>query len=289
MSDWRALAERQYAVISRLQMRSSGLTNRQIERLVASVQLERVYPAVYRVAGSYPSARQSAMAALLWCGPSSFLSHATAASLLQVPCPADPVAHVTAPRATRRTSPTVHIHRPTELTGRDRLEVDGLACTSGTRTVIDLASVLDGERLEHAFDTARRLGLTTLASLERRCAELTRVPKPIRALLQSSRQSATESRLEVKAARLLRRNGLVPPASQLPAGRYRIDFAWPDKLVGIECDGFEWHGDRLAWKRDRRRLAELEHAGWRIVHWTWEDVTARSDGAIARLRHALSI
>ena len=57
--------------------------------------------------------------------------------------------------------------------------------------------------------------------------------------------------------------------------------------VGCECDGFESHGNRLAWKRDRRRLAWLEAAGWRIVAVTWDDVTLRPAETIDRLVLAL--
>jgi very-short-patch-repair endonuclease len=147
--------------------------------------------------------------------------------------------------------------------------------------------VLDDEQLEHAFDVARRLGLTTRTGLERRIAEMSRIPKSLRELLRVASARPSESRLEVRAARLLRRHGLFPPATQFAVGRYRIDFAWPERPIGLECEGFEWHGNRLAWKRDRRRVADLEHAGWHLVHWTWEDVTNRPEQAIARLRRAL--
>jgi very-short-patch-repair endonuclease len=146
--------------------------------------------------------------------------------------------------------------------------------------------MLDEEALEHAFDAAR-YGLTTVNSLERRATDLPRISKGVQHLLRVATARPTESRLEVKAARLLRKHGLVPPASQFPVGCYRIDFAWPDLPVGLEPDGFDSHGDRLAWKRDRRRTAYLEDAGWRLVHWTWEDVTMRPEHAIARLRRAL--
>jgi very-short-patch-repair endonuclease len=287
MNDWRRVAERQYAAISRDQLREH-LTNRQIDHLTANGELERVHPAVFRVAGSYPSARQRAMCALLWCGPEALLSHATAASLLRVPCLPDERVHVAVPETIRRTSAALVLHRRA-FDMQDRIEVDGLACTSATRTIIDLAAVLDAEQLEHAFDAARRLGLTSRGSLERRAAQLTRLPRPISTLLLVTSPRPTESRLEVKTARLLREKGFFPPTSQYGVGRYRIDFAWPEKLVGLECDGFEWHGDRLAWKRDRRRVADLEHAGWRLVHWTWDDVTKRSEQAIARLRQALLV
>jgi very-short-patch-repair endonuclease len=78
-------------------------------------------------------------------------------------------------------------------------------------------------------------------------------------------------------ARLLRTSSLPKPERQHAVDRYRLDFAWPSRGIASECDGFEHHGARLAWKRDRGRLAAIEAAGWRIVHVTWDDVVHRPD------------
>jgi very-short-patch-repair endonuclease len=221
---------------------------------------------------------------VLWCGEDAVLSHSSAASLLRIRAPNHDRFHVSVPRRVQRSSSELVVHRVERI---DRIQVDGLPCTSGTRTIIDLATVLDEEPLEHAFDTARRYGLTTVGALERRASGFTRIPKSVQHLLRVASENPTESVLEVKAARLLRSHGLFPPTTQFSVGCYRIDFAWPDLPVGLEPDGFESHGNRLAWKRDRRRIAYLEDAGWRLVHWTWEDVTVRPEQAIARLRRAL--
>ena len=96
-----------------------------------------------------------------------------------------------------------------------------------------------------------------------------------------------DSRLEVKLARLLRTSSIRVPERQYPVGRFRLDFAWPSKRIGCECDGFDHHGSRLAWKRDRNRLAAIEAAGWRIVHVTWTDVTREPEQTLDRLALAL--
>jgi very-short-patch-repair endonuclease len=92
----------------------------------------------------------------------------------------------------------------------------------------------------------------------------------------------------VKTARLLRAHRFRPPANQYVVGPYRLDFAWPSILFAVECDGFEHHGRRLRWKRDRRRIAALESRGWRIVHVTWDDVMHRPVETIARIQLALA-
>src|SRR5262249_2246009 len=90
-----------------------------------------------------------------------------------------------------------------------------------------------------------------------------------------------------RTARLLRAHGLRPDATQHRVDRYRLDFVWLAIRMALECDGFEWHDSRLAWKRDRRRIARLEDLGWWIVHITWDDVTPRPDETISRIRRAI--
>jgi len=173
------------------------------------------------------------------------------------------------------------------------VSVDGIRCTSATRTIIDCAALLDDEVLEAAFEDARRMGLTSAPALARRAEELCGRGRPgsggIRRLLAVQRhgERAMESRLEVKLARLLRQSKLPAAERQYPVSRFRLDFAWPAARVACECDGFEHHGSRLAWKRDRSRLATIEAAGWRIVHVTWADVTGDTRRTLERLAFAL--
>src|SRR5262249_10460557 len=146
--------------------------------------------------------------------------------------------------AHRLHAPGIAVHRTT-LERIDRITVDNIPCTSATRTIVDLAAQLDDEALETAFESARRLGLTAPNALARRAAALCGRGRPgstrVARLLRVLEERPLESKLEVRVARLLRRHGLQPPANQFVVGRYRIDFAWPALLVGLECDGFEHH------------------------------------------------
>ncbi len=285
MNGWYALAERQYGVVTRAQLRTF-VTDRQIDTLLAR-QLDALYRGVYRVAGSYPSARQRAMAAVLYCGDAALLSHTTAAELLRLPARHDERFHLAVRPHVKRTSNAIVLHRTTTLVRADRYVVDGLPCTSPTRTIIDLATQLDGEALEHVFEAARRMGLTTKLALERRIGA-DRAPACLRELLHVVDGRPKESRLEVRTARLLRKHGITPEATQHRVGPHRIDFVLSiARKLGLECDGFEWHGHRLAWKRDRRRIAALEAAGWRVMHVTWDDVSDRPLETIDRIRTAM--
>jgi very-short-patch-repair endonuclease len=70
--------------------------------------------------------------------------------------------------------------------------------------------------------------------------------------------------------------------------RYRLDFAWPELRVGLECDGWEHHGRRSAFAPDRARLAEFAAAKWRVLPVTSHAVTREPARVERWLRDALS-
>lgn len=289
-----AIATRQYGVVERSAAIACGMTERQIDRCLATGRWVRVHPGVYRVAGAPVTGRQRAFAAARWLGD-AVVSHSTASLLLQLDGVRDRGLHLTVPRSNRRAQSVrgVSVHRSGALTHRDRLVVDGIPCACGSLTLLQLAGTLDDERLERAFESARRLRLTTVDALSQRAGEVCGTGWPgsarMRRLLEAAADRPVESALEVRAARLLRASRLRPPAVQHAVAGYRVDFAWPSQRLAVECDGFEWHGSRLAWKRDRRRLAAIEATGWRVVHVTWDDVTQRPSETVARVVHALEL
>jgi very-short-patch-repair endonuclease len=288
-----ALAAEQFGVFSRRQAAAEGLSEEAMSRRAMSGRWEVVFPGVYRLPGTTQTGRQRAMAAVLWGGEQSAISHTTAARLLRLDGTRSADLHLTLPNTLGRRPPDFVLHRTATLPRSDLVVVDGIRCTSATRTIIDCAAVVDDEALETAFDHARRMGLTSAGALARRAEELcargrpgsTRVRRLVAMQLTAGRP--LESRLEVRMARLLRRSCFPAPERQHRVGRFRLDFAWPDRFVACECDGFEHHGHRLAWKRDRDRLAALEAAGWRVVQVTWDDVTRQPDRTVERIALAL--
>ena len=53
-------------------------------------------------------------------------------------------------------------------------------------------------------------------------------------------------------------------------GRRRrpIDFAYPERMLAVEVDGFEFHRDRSAFDEDRARANDLVVAGWHVLRLT---------------------
>jgi very-short-patch-repair endonuclease len=65
-------------------------------------------------------------------------------------------------------------------------------------------------------------------------------------------------------------------------GRYRLDFAWPDFKVAVECGGYEAHGStRERFGKDRARYAELVASGYRVLPVTWS-VARTEPGRVVR-------
>jgi very-short-patch-repair endonuclease len=164
--------------------------------------------------------------------------------------------------------------------------------TSPERTLLDLAGVLDDEALEIAFESARRERLVTIDSTQR-CLDRSgthgrRGTAALRALLLQLGDQPSESALEVRTARLLRRSPLPPAHQQFDVGRYRVDFAWPDRHVALECDGRRRHSEDRDFQHDRTKLTDLACDGWRVLIATSTDVTSRGADLLTKLDRALT-
>jgi very-short-patch-repair endonuclease len=279
-----ALAEVQYGLVTRTQA-GEYLSPNAIDRRVRSRRFVAVFPGVYRIAGAPVTARQRAFAATLWADP-ALVSHLVAGRFLRLPMPRPEQIDVIVERQTSLAAPGVTVHRA-RLTNVDRVVVDGIPCTSATRTLLDCAPLLDGEALEAAFERARRMGLTSVSAMHKQLKRGRVGSAMMREVLAHADARPKESRLEVKLARLLRASTLPIPTPQFAVGPYRVDYAWLRYRTICECDGFEWHGSRLEWKRDRRRIAAIEAANWQVVHVTWDDVTKRPGETLERLALAL--
>ena len=64
---------------------------------------------------------------------------------------------------------------------------------------------------------------------------------------------------------------------------WRVDFAWPDRRVAVEYDGFDWHSSTEALRRDRQKRAALEEIGWRTVSIVSDDVRRQGDVMVRRI------
>ncbi|HZR13182.1 MAG TPA: type IV toxin-antitoxin system AbiEi family antitoxin domain-containing protein [Acidimicrobiia bacterium] len=292
-----AIAGSQYGLLSAAQAVAIGFTPNAIRTRVTRGRWDRMLPGVYRIAGAPTRGRQAALAAALWAGEDSRVSHLTAAVLWNLDGVVTRRVDITVPYECTRRHPAVVVHRTKTLPAVDRDVVHGIPVTTVARTLVDLAGSVDATVLETALDDALRKQLTTCAFVEWRVRELGRTGRAgvavLRRLLEERGRGAAalESALEGAVWRVLLRSGLPRPVRQhavtIDGRSFRLDFAWPDAFVAVEADGYAFHAGRRAFVDDRARTARLVAAGWRVVPVTWDEVRKRPDDFVAHVRSAL--
>lgn len=161
----------------------------------------------------------------------------------------------------------------------------GMLCTAPALTVLDLIPELGDE----AVDEALRRRVVTLGQLQ---AALALTPRRRgntmrREILKDSR-SAPWSGLERRAHRVLREAKITGWVTNFPVVlgglNHYVDVAWPHLKLAVELDGFEHHGGREAFHHDRRRDAALTAAGWHVLHFSTETLSALPDAVRGALR-----
>jgi very-short-patch-repair endonuclease len=101
-----------------------------------------------------------------------------------------------------------------------------------------------------------------------------------------------ESALETLVWPLILRAEVPLPVRQhwlvVGGDRYRLDFAWPDVKVALECDGYAFHGGVRVWNNSEARLAEFAAVKWRVLPVTWDAASRQPERVIRWLRSSLS-
>jgi very-short-patch-repair endonuclease len=74
-----------------------------------------------------------------------------------------------------------------------------------------------------------------------------------------------------------------------PAGVFlaEVDFAYPEIKLAIEVDGFGVHGTPRAMAKDFVRQNGLVPYGWRVLRFTWRQVTREPGMVAGTIRSAL--
>lgn len=287
------VASRQHGLFTVAQAASAGITRGVVDRRVRIGELVAVDHGVYRSALTPSTWHQRLLAACL-AGP-AVASHRSAATLWNLPLDGPPHLEVTALRHRRRTNHDVVWHESYLLDERSVTEIDGVPLTKPARTVIDLAAVLDPDALQRAVDDVLRRRLASVASigaLLERLGPLRIGATAMRSVLATRTGGVPESDLETRFEQLVRTHGLPPAVSQLevvtPDGRrMRIDYAYPDVMVGVEVLGSQFHANPESWAADVERLAVLAALGWHMLSFTYEQVTRHPSVVIRALSCAL--
>lgn len=284
----------QHGLITLEQIRSAGASAADLRVAKRQGWLEPAGCGVYRSPAATETLDHRRTFALLAAGPSAMLSHRCAAELLGFDRFTAGIVELTLPRAAHGRRLPCETHTTQYIGPLDRITVRGYPCTSGTRTVIDLARLrVPVVQTEAAIDSSVRLGWSSPWVIVRRLSELRgpgRWGAPLldRLLLDSGGHTLLERRF----LELVRTAGFQRPQTQViyradGTTVARVDFTWEEYGVVVEVSGSKGHASPSERARDAQRRNELQDLGRRVYEYTWEHVTQRADWVATTLRHRL--
>ena len=291
------LALGQHGVVAGWQLAGLGLSANAARKRVASGRLHRVHRGVFVVGHAGLTQNGRFMAAVLACGPGSYASHFCSGVLLHLGLGVRRLIDITARGSRGRARNGIRVHSSTTLLPRDVTVIDGIPCTCLARTLLDIAE--DGPRrdVERAIDRAEQQRLLYMNAIDDVLAraEGRRGAKLLRAVLAEHRAGSTLTRNELEEAFLA-----IGCAVELPpdaanvwiafpdGGGAEADFVYRDHALVVEVDGRDPHTTRKAFNADRRRDQRLMLLGWRVVRFSWQQVTFEPDYVAATLRGLLN-
>ncbi len=285
------MAQQQLNLVTTRQLITAGISRDAICTRHQRGTLHRIHHGVYLFGTAIllPGARE--LAAVLACGEDAVVSHRSAASLWGLASPARDVTEITVTGQSRRSREGLRVHRVRSLNTAERRLNSGIPVTSPARTVIDFASQAAGDELERAIAEAYALGLTTERELLRAItrnqhrhgvaalkAELDREGGPAWTRMEGERRMKL----------LVRQGRLPPPLVNAQVGGYEVDFYWPAHNLIVEVDGYQFHGHRAAFERDRRKQTVLAAAGYIVMRVTWRQLDEEPLAVIASIAQALA-
>jgi hypothetical protein len=288
------IAERQEGLITLNQFEHAVPARHRRRRLIEAGTLIRIAPKTYRISGAPTTHRQQLRAGLLSLGHESWVSFEAAAQLHGLDRSDPDAVEFTVPRGNFVNNSPFCVHTTNRIPLIDRVEVDGIRCTSATRTILDLALARRPEqRIEAAIDSAVRLGLSAPHAIARRLDTLRgRGRWGCRLIENLVLDSGGHSPLERRFLTLCRQAGIDRPLTQAihhKNNRFvaRVDFLFAPQGVVVEVSGQHGHSSPTERQRDAQRRNELQDLGRRVFEYTYADVMRSPDMVIRTLLQRL--
>jgi len=276
------------------QLYASGIGKRAIEWRVLTGRMHLVFRGVYSFGcGTLPPLGRE-QGALLSCGKHAFLSHRTAAAIwgLLPALPYEVEVSVVGRRCASREG--IRVHQIKKIDRREVKPHEGLWVSSPARTVLEISATASEKELIRAIDEglARRLftsrELDDVLKRNRPCRGAARLA----AILGDPTATAvSRSRREKALLRMIRDAGLPMPETNVPFGRFELDFYWRREGLVVEVDGETFHRGPGAVGRDREKALAVKAAGLEMLRFTGDHILKRAwmvvatiAGELARLR-----
>jgi len=273
---WEIVGE-QHGVITRGQLLELGIGPSAVAWRLQSGRLHAIQRGVYAVGRPDLSRHGRWTAAVMSCGPHAVLSHRSAAALYEIvdgPVPFE----VTVPLQVFRVRPGVRVYRRA-LEADECVTVEGVRVTTVARTLIDLAQIVTGDRLEAAINAADKRDLVDPEALRSAIESYKgrRGVRLLRQILDRNTFALTDSQLEREFLPLARSVGLGQPRTGVRLDGFKVDFFWPELGLVVETDGLRYHRTPGAQARDRLRDQAHAAAGLTTLRFTHAQVRYERD------------
>jgi very-short-patch-repair endonuclease len=275
-------------VVSAEQLKGLGLSRGKIRGLVRIGLLHQLHCDVFVYGHPKPTSRGRLRAALLTCGPHSFLSHRTAAALWGLRSLNPFRLEVTVPDAKRRNRDGLTIHRTTanpSVTARV-----GLRVSSFVQTVLDLAPTETPKELDRLITEGIRKGVLRPDELNHAIDHSPRRPgvaKLAQVFMAYRPTHKATSDLERTMAALIADSDLPPPERNVKVEGWELDFYWPEFGVAVETDGRPYHIAVRDQEKDKYKDTKLALMGITVIRITDARLGLEPDKVLADIRALL--
>jgi hypothetical protein len=283
----RECARRQCGNVTRTQLLELGLSKGGIEWRLRNGSLVVRYTGVYCLAPVRQDAHALIAAAVLAGGPHAVASHGSAAWLWGFLTHWTPPPEIILTNGDRRPR-GILTHRCPSLRPRDVTHQRGVATTSRSRTVLDLAPHLSEKQLTRLVNDQLRDGSLRVAALTDILHHNPRHPgAKLLTPFADNHLNPTRSEFEDDFLAFTARYGLPTPQINVWVNGREVDAFFPEHNLIVECDGWAFHKDRHAFEDDRERDAEHLRHGTPTVRVTQQRLNHTPDREAARLQEIL--
>lgn len=279
------IALKQAGAFSRIQARSTGMTDSMIDQRRALGEYLTLAPGVHALRSHPGSFLRQCWAAVL-SEPDAALGAFTAGYFQRLDGIRQGAIELVAPPGSNARNSLARVHRFENV--KVIVGPHGLPMTTVAQTVIDIASRCSYPRMDAILDDGLLVGRLTLDDLEERLAAYEGTRRPglplMRAMLADRREDGwqpTESELERRLFRILRGlpgDGRVERQQPFPwrdAPPGRVDAWLPGYWLLVEADGRRWHARTKDFDHDRWRDSVALAHGVPVMRFTWAHVTQR--------------
>lgn len=289
-------ARKNGGIVTRTEAIALGMAPRTLRRRVADGVLVELRPGVLALPGAPDPHVLDLQTACRKLG--AIVSHQSAAYLHGLARPSHIMPTVSVPRNTTKDLAGVRVHQINDIEEDQVQVIDGLPVTCPERTLIDLAAVHTDRSLGRILDHGLAAGIVDYGRLTDLFGVIGRRGKPgtarLRRLIEARGLAFTpaDTELERRLLDVLLTSGLPHPELQfkapwLRAVNGRVDMAYVDARLIIEGDSRRWHQLVDAFETDRLRDNAAQLAGWRVLRFTWLEITQSPERVARTVARAL--